>query len=78
MRKWGLILKALSITTVLLIFRLAIDFLGFDILSLTNLITAFVGGAMFTVAIILTGTLTDYKESERIPGDLGGIGFHIM
>jgi hypothetical protein len=70
MRKWGLILKALSITVVLLIFRLAIDFLGFDILSVTNLITAFVGGAMFTVAIILTGTLTDYKESERIPSDL--------
>jgi hypothetical protein len=70
MRKWGLILKALSITAVLLIFRLAIDLLRLDILSVTNLITAFVGGAMFTIAIILTGTLTDYKESERIPSDL--------
>jgi hypothetical protein len=70
MKKWGIILKALSITIVLLIVRLVIDFLRFDILSVTNLITAFVGGAMFTVAIILTGTLTDYKESERIPSDL--------
>lgn len=70
MKKWGLILKALSITMVLLIVRLVIDLLRFDILSVTNLITAFVGGAMFTVAIILTGTLTDYKESERIPSDL--------
>lgn len=70
MRKWGLIVKALSITLVLLIVRLVIDLLRFDILSVTNLITAFVGGAMFTVAIILTGTLTDYKESERIPSDL--------
>ena len=47
-----------------------IDLLRFDLLSVTNLITAFVGGAMFTVAIILTGTLTDYKESERVPSDL--------
>jgi hypothetical protein len=70
MRKWGLIFKALSITAVLLVFRLVIDFLRLDILSVTNLITAFVGGAMFTIAIILTGTLTDYKESERIPSDL--------
>lgn len=70
MKKWGLIVKALSITLVLLIVRLVIDLLRFDILSVTNLITAFVGGAMFTVAIILTGTLTDYKESERIPSDL--------
>jgi hypothetical protein len=70
MRKWGLIIKALSLTALLLLIRLTIDFLRFDILSVTNLITAFVGGAMFTVAIILTGTLTDYKESERIPSDL--------
>ena len=25
---------------------------------------------MFTIAVIFTGTLTDYKESEKIPGEL--------
>jgi hypothetical protein len=70
MLKWGLILKALAITAVLLVVRLTIDFAGFDILSVTTLVTAFVGGAIFTIAIILTGTLADFKESERIPGEL--------
>ncbi|MCE5299114.1 MAG: hypothetical protein LLF84_09250 [Methanoregulaceae archaeon] len=70
MLKWGLIFKALAITALLLIVRLAIDFAGMDILAVTNLITAFVGGAIFTIAIILTGTLADFKESERIPGEL--------
>lgn len=70
MLKWGLIFKALAITAVLLVVRLAIDFSGMDILSVTNLVTAFVGGAIFTIAIILTGTLVDFKESERIPGEL--------
>lgn len=70
MVKWGLIIKSLAITAVLLVVRVGIDLIGLDILSVTNLITAFVGGAIFTIAIILTGTLVDFKESERIPGEL--------
>jgi hypothetical protein len=54
----------------LLVVRLVFDYLNFDILSVTNLITAFIGGAIFTIAIIFTGTLTDYKESEKIPGEI--------
>ncbi len=70
MMKWGLIGKSLGFTIILLAFRLVFDFLNLDMLSLSTLVTAFIGGAIFTVAIIFTGTLTDYKESERIPGDL--------
>jgi len=70
MNKWGLILKAFGITLSLLVIRLVFDYLKFDILSVTNLITAFIGGAIFTIAIIFAGTLTDYKESEKIPGEI--------
>jgi hypothetical protein len=66
----GLIFKALAITAFLLIVRLAIYFAGMDILKVTSLIIALVCGAIFTIAIILTGTLADFKESERIPGEL--------
>lgn len=52
------------------IVRLFFDYLKFDILSVTNLITAFIGGAIFTIAINFTGTLTDYEESEKIPGEI--------
>jgi hypothetical protein len=70
MNKWGLIFKAFGITVSLLVVRLVFDYLNFDILSVTNLITAFIGGAIFTIAIIFSGTLTDYKESEKIPGEI--------
>jgi hypothetical protein len=70
MNKWGLVLKAFGITLVLLVVRIIFDYLNFDILSVTNLITAFIGGAIFTIAIIFAGTLTDYKESEKIPGEI--------
>ncbi len=70
MKKWGLILKASAITAILVVVRLVIDLSNYDVLGLTNLITAFIGGAIFTVAIIFTGTLTDYKESEKIPNEI--------
>ena len=70
MTKYGLIAKAFAITIILLVIRLVFDLLNYDILTVTNLITAFIGGAIFTIAIIYTGTLTDYKESEKIPGDI--------
>jgi hypothetical protein len=70
MNKWGLIIKAAGITGVLLIVRLVFDSLNYDVLSLTNLITAFISGAIFTIAIIFAGVLTDFKESEKIPGEI--------
>lgn len=70
MKKWGLIAKAFVITAVLVVIRLIIDITNYDVLALTTLITAFIGGAIFTVAIIFTGTLTDYKESEKIPNEI--------
>lgn len=70
MTKWGLIAKAFMITAVLVVIRLVIDLLNYDALTLTTLVTAFIGGAIFTVAIIFTGTLTDYKESEKIPNEI--------
>jgi len=70
MTKWGLIFKAFGITLSLLMVRLVFDYLNFDILSVTSLITAFIGGAILTIAIIFAGTLTDYKESEKIPSEI--------
>jgi hypothetical protein len=70
MAKYGLIVKAFGITIPLLIVRLIFDYLQFDILPVTNLISAFISGAIFTIAIIYSGTLVDYKESEKIPGEI--------
>lgn len=70
MAKYGIIVKAFGITIPLLVVRLIFDYLQFDILPVTNLISAFISGAIFTIAIIYSGTLVDYKESEKIPGEI--------
>ena len=44
-----------------------IQFIGvFDFSDVTIVYT----GAFFVISLILAGTLTDYKESERIPGEI--------
>ncbi len=69
-KKWGIVLKALGISMILLVLRLVVDMLNLDVITVNTVISAFVGGAIFTIAIIFSGTLIDYKESEKIPGDL--------
>ena len=50
--------------------RVVVDYFNLDVIIINPVITALVAGVIFTIAVIFTGTLTDYKESEKIPGDL--------
>jgi hypothetical protein len=70
MKKWGIFLKAISIAILLMIVRFLIDLFGLDMLSETNLIGCFIGGTLFVIALMLTGVLSDFKESEKIADDL--------
>jgi hypothetical protein len=68
--KWGIILKALVIVLPVIIIKLVFHFLGWEVISVGPIITALVAGVFFVIAIILSGVLSDYKESEKIPGEL--------
>jgi len=69
-KKWGLTIEALVIVFILLVLKAIIFFYDLEVASASPLIPALVGGVIFTIAIIFTGTLSDYKESEKIPGEL--------
>jgi hypothetical protein len=69
-KKWGIMIKAVIITLFLLIPRTIIDVLGYDTVPINPVVGAFISGAIFTLAIIFTGTFTDFKESEKVGGDL--------
>lgn len=66
----NLILKASGIVAVLLAIKFAVGQAELNIISTNPVITALVTGVIFTIAIIFTGVLSDYKESEKIPGEL--------
>ncbi len=68
--KWGLAVQTAAIVVVIIGIRVLIQALDLDVIAVGTMVSALVTGAVFTVAIIFAGTLTDYKESERIPGEL--------
>jgi hypothetical protein len=68
--KWGIIFKAFCIVTPVILFKLIFHFLGWEVISVGPVITALVAGVFFVIAIILSGVLQDYKESEKMPGEL--------
>jgi hypothetical protein len=70
MNKFALVLKALGVTAVLVAIKLIVDNFALDVVAVSPVITGIVAGVIFTIAIIFSGVLTDYKESERIPGEL--------
>ena len=69
-KKWGIMFKALVIMLILLVPRTFIDIYGYDTVPINPVVGAFITGAIFTIAIIFTGTFTDFKESEKIGGEL--------
>jgi len=70
MKKWGIIYKSLAIVLALLVVRIIVDYLGLDTVPINPVVGAFITGAIFTIAVIFTGTFTDYKESEKIGGEM--------
>jgi hypothetical protein len=70
MKKFWVIWKTVAIVMALLIVKLAVDYYKIDVIIPSPVITALVAGVIFTMADIFTGVLADYKESEKIPGEL--------
>ncbi len=68
--KWVLVLKASVIVIAALIAKAVVGWLELDTIAVSPLITALLGGVIFTLAIIFGGVLSDFKESEKIPGEI--------
>lgn len=75
-KKWGLLFKVVLIALSLMLLKGGIDYISFHVViakgEWPRAISALVGGVVFTIAIIFSGVLADYKESEKIPGELAG------
>jgi hypothetical protein len=69
-KKWGIMAKAVIIMLLLLVPRTLIDVFGYDTVPINPVVGAFITGAIFTIAIIFSGTFSDFKESEKTGGDL--------
>ncbi|MEI7579896.1 MAG: hypothetical protein WCJ58_07760 [bacterium] len=68
--KWKVALKTLPFVIIIVICKSLIHYLGAEFLTLNSLFTAIISANIFLIGFLISGTLVDYKESEKIPGDL--------
>ena len=50
--------------------KLVISAFSLEFISLSPLFTSVVAGGVFVLGLIVAGTLTDYKEAERVPAEI--------
>jgi branched-subunit amino acid transport protein AzlD len=68
--KWGTALKTIPFVAAIVLLKFGAHYLGFEFLTMSSLFTAIVSANIFLIGFLLSGTLSDYKESEKLPGDL--------
>jgi predicted membrane chloride channel (bestrophin family) len=68
--RWGLALRAAPLVAAIAAAKLVLSELGWEWLSVNPLYASLVAATVFLFGFLLAGTLADYKESERLPGEL--------
>ena len=67
---YRLLARTLPLVGIVLVLKLGLDQLGWDTIELNPLYSGLVAANVFLIGFLLAGTLADYKESERLPGEL--------
>ncbi|HYH58880.1 MAG TPA: hypothetical protein VD790_06625 [Thermoleophilaceae bacterium] len=70
LKDWQLVIKVLPFVAATVAAKLATEALGWEGIDINSLFSGLVAATIFLLAFLLAGTLADYKESERLPGDL--------
>lgn len=68
--KWKVAFKTLPFVFIVILFKFVGHFLGLEFLTLNPLFAAIISANIFLIGFLVSGVLVDYKESERLPGEL--------
>jgi hypothetical protein len=69
-KKWSLGLKTLPFVLAIVMLKFISHLLGYEFLSLNTLFGAIISANIFLIGFLVSGVLVDYKESEKIPGEM--------
>lgn len=70
LRKWRLALKILPVVGLIIALKFFLHSFGWEIISLNPLFSGIVAANVFLLGFLIAGVLADYKESEKLPGEL--------
>lgn len=69
-RKWHILIRILPVFALVLALKYVSHAYGWEILALSALFTSIIAATTFLIGFLITGVISDYKESEKIPGEL--------
>ena len=68
--KSSLIHKALPIVLFVILVKAGVHYTGLEMLTINPLFSGILAANVFLMGFLISGVLSDYKESERLPGEL--------
>lgn len=68
--RWKIAVKVVPFVVGIVFLKFLAHYFGYEFLSLNSLFTAIISANIFLIGFLISGTLVDYKESEKLPGDL--------
>jgi hypothetical protein len=68
--KWSLALRTAPWALLAVGLKFGLHALGWEIISLSPLFSGLLAATVFLLGFMITGVLSDYKESEKIPGEI--------
>lgn len=71
--KWRLTLQVLPIVALLVVAKYMADIFDLEMFSLSPLFGAVISANVFLMGFLITGVVSDYKESEKIPGEMASV-----
>jgi hypothetical protein len=69
-QKWSIALRIIPILLIVAVMKYLSHIFGLEVMELNALFTSLVAGTIFLIGFLISGVLSDYKESEKIPSEL--------
>jgi hypothetical protein len=64
------LIRVALVTAVVVVAKVIVHAVGGEVISLNALFTGIIAANVFLMGFLLSGVLSDYKESEKLPGEL--------
>ena len=69
-RRMRLLLKVGALVLAIGLSKLLVHHLGLEVITINPLFSALVASTVFLLGFLLNGVLSDFKESEKLPGEI--------
>jgi hypothetical protein len=69
-QKWSIAFKIMPLVILIAAIKFLSHKYGLEVMELNALFTSLVAGTIFLIGFLISGVLSDYKESEKIPSEL--------